>query len=66
MHDDMLQTHQLEFVFMMVIPDYHPFPFFIKKGTQPVMHPLTMRLQDELSNENIMCKGIFQFKSQFS
>ena len=41
-------------------------PLYNKRGHSRLCTPLTMHLQDELSNENIMCKGIFQFKSQCS
>ena len=35
-------------------------PLYNKRGHSRLCTPLTMHLQDELSNENIMCKGIFQ------
>ena len=32
MHGGMLQTYQLEFVFMRVVPDYHPVPILGDPG----------------------------------
>ena len=32
MHDGVLRTYQLEFVFMTVVPDSRPFSLFIKKS----------------------------------
>ena len=32
MHGGMLQTYQLEFVFMTVVPDYHPVPILGDPG----------------------------------
>ena len=63
MHGGMLQTYQVEFIFMTVFRSL-PFSLFIKEVTQPVMHsfvgsmtsmlqPLTTRLQDELTIKKI-------------
>ena len=55
-----LKTYQLKFVFMVVVPDSHPFSLFIKKRHNQLctlLEPLTSRLEVELTIKNIKYEG---------